>query len=232
MKMRIALVIGSLWFAGAAIAQDELPPARNAQAVEFKDRREKASYGFGYQIGHNLHRMRMDLSWEMLVRGLQTGLRGEKPAAPEQELLTAMQEHERVVRTKVAATNKQEGEAFLKANKEKPGVTTLDSGLQYQVLQEGKGPKPKVTDRVRTHYHGTLIDGTVFDSSVERGEPVTFGVSEVIPGWSEALQLMSVGSKWRLFVPSELAYGVQGAGPDIGPNSVLIFEVELLGIEQ
>jgi FKBP-type peptidyl-prolyl cis-trans isomerase FklB len=110
-------------------------------------------------------------------------------------------------------------------------VVQLPSGLQYQVLKKGDGPSPKATDRVKTHYHGTLIDGTVFDSSVESGQPVSFGVNEVIPGWTEALQLMKVGDKWRLFIPADLAYGVQGVPPDIGPNSVLIFEIELLGIE-
>jgi hypothetical protein len=136
------------------------------------------------------------------------------------------------VLTRLAMKNKADGEAFLKANREKEGVVTLESGLQYQVLQQGNGPSPRPTDRVRTHYHGTLIDGSVFDSSVEQGEPVTFGVTEVIAGWTEALQRMKVGDKWRIFLPSELAYGGQGAGAEIGPNSALIFEIELLGIEE
>ena len=126
--------------------------------------------------------------------------------------------------------NKQAGEEFLHINKGKEGVVTLTSGLQYQILKSGDGPKPSATDQVRCHYHGTLIDGTVFDSSVQRGEPAVFGVNQVIKGWVEALQLMPLGSKWRLFIPSDLAYGAAGAGQSIEPNSALIFDVELLNI--
>ena len=131
-----------------------------------------------------------------------------------------------------AAGNKKIGEEFLAANKNKPGVVTLPSGLQYTVLKEGTGPKPGPTDKVKVHYHGTLIDGRVFDSSVDRGQPIELNVNGVIPGWTEALQLMPVGSKWRLFIPSSLAYGDQQAGPLITPGSTLIFEVELLDIEK
>lgn len=127
--------------------------------------------------------------------------------------------------------NLKEGEAFLEENGKKDGVVTLPSGLQYEVLQEGSGVTPKATDKVKCHYHGTLLNGQVFDSSVQRGDPAVFGVNQVIKGWVEALQLMSVGSKWRLYIPSELAYGAQGAGNSIEPNSALIFDVELLGIE-
>ena len=126
--------------------------------------------------------------------------------------------------------NKKAGEEFLTINKGKAGVVTLPSGLQYQVLQKGEGPTPTASDNVKCHYHGTLINGTVFDSSVQRGEPAVFGVSQVIPGWVEALQLMPVGSKWRLFIPSNLAYGEHGAGEAIEPNSALVFDVELLDI--
>ena len=131
-----------------------------------------------------------------------------------------------------AQKNLKEGQDFLEANKKKEGVVTLESGLQYEILKEGHGPKPKATDKVKCHYHGTLIDGTVFDSSVDRGKPSTFGVNQVIPGWTEALQLMPVGSKWRLFIPADLAYGERGARGKIKPNSTLIFEVELLDIEK
>ena len=126
--------------------------------------------------------------------------------------------------------NKKAGEEFLNINKGKAGVVTLPSGLQYQVLKQGEGAKPAASDKVKCHYHGTLINGTVFDSSVQRGEPAVFGVSQVIPGWVEALQLMPVGSKWRLFIPSDLAYGEHGAGDAIEPNSALVFDVELLDI--
>ena len=126
--------------------------------------------------------------------------------------------------------NIKAGEEFLAINGKRPGVVTLPSGLQYEILKEGNGAKPKATDQVKCHYHGTLIDGTVFDSSVERGQPATFGVNQVIPGWVEALQLMPVGSKWKLFIPSNLAYGPAGAGQTIEPNSTLVFEVEILDI--
>jgi len=135
------------------------------------------------------------------------------------------------LQAKQHAGAKEEGEAFLTANKEKEGVVTLPSGLQYQVITEGTGEKPSVNSNVTTHYHGTTIDGKVFDSSVQRGQPASFPVSGVIKGWTEALQLMPVGSKWRLFIPSELAYGERGAGDAIGPHSALIFEVELLSID-
>jgi len=131
---------------------------------------------------------------------------------------------------RVGQENLEEGSAFLQENKKREGVTTTESGLQYEVITEGTGEKPTAEDQVRVHYHGTLIDGTVFDSSVDRGEPATFGVNQVITGWTEALQLMPVGSKWKVFIPSDLGYGERGAGGDIGPNSALIFEVELLEI--
>lgn len=135
------------------------------------------------------------------------------------------------VRLSQANENLEKGIAFLEENKKRPEVITLESGLQYEVLVEGNGPKPQATDRVKIHYHGTLIDGTVFDSSVDRGEPMTHNANGFIAGWNEALLLMPVGSKWKLYVPANLAYGEQGAGENIGPNQALVFEVELLGIE-
>jgi FKBP-type peptidyl-prolyl cis-trans isomerase FklB len=131
-----------------------------------------------------------------------------------------------------AKQNKQEGEAFLAENKKKKGVTTLPSGLQYQVIRSGKGASPKASDTVVTHYHGTLINGKVFDSSVDRGQPATFPVARVIKGWTEALQKMKVGDKWKIYVPSQLAYGAAGAPPKIGPDSALIFDIELLEIKK
>lgn len=126
--------------------------------------------------------------------------------------------------------NLKEGQEFLATNKQKPGITELPSGLQYEILQEGNGPKPKATDKVLCHYHGTLINGTIFDSSVQRGQPIAFPLNQVIAGWTEGVQLMGVGSKWRFFIPPHLAYGNRQVGPVIGPNSTLIFDVELLGI--
>jgi len=142
-----------------------------------------------------------------------------------------MRDKMEIERKDISKINLKEGKAFLAENKEKEGVVTLESGLQYKVLKEGTGPFPKATDRVKTHYVGTLIDGTKFDSSIGK-EPITFSVNGVILGWTEALQLMKVGSKWKLFIPSELAYGENGAGNRIGPNAVLIFEVELISIEK
>jgi FKBP-type peptidyl-prolyl cis-trans isomerase FklB len=154
------------------------------------------------------------------------------------DTLVTEQEADRLIRSYFAerqqemlSKNLQEGREFLAENAKREGVVTLPSGLQYEILTESDGPKPSLTDKVKCHYQGTLIDGTVFDSSIRRGQPAVFGVNQVIKGWVEALQLMSVGSKWRLFIPSELAYGEQGAGKDIQPNSTLIFDVELLGIE-
>ncbi len=132
----------------------------------------------------------------------------------------------------MAAANLEKGKKFLEENKKKPGIKVTDSGLQYEILEAGEGKKPALTDKVKCNYKGTLIDGTVFDSSYDRGKPATFGVNQVIKGWTEALQMMPVGSKWRLYIPSELAYGERGAGKDIGPNEVLIFDIELLGIEK
>lgn len=228
MKVRILLAVVILASPGSVLAQ-ELPAPSGPKMETVQD---KASYGFGFQIGRQIKGQGLDLTLQMLVRGIQDGIAGQKPALPDQELFAAMQDYQRSVLTRLAMKNKADGEAFLKANREKEGVVTLESGLQYQVLKQGNGPSPRPTDRVRTHYHGTLIDGSVFDSSVEQGEPVTFGVTEVIAGWTEALQRMKVGDKWRIFLPSELAYGGQGAGAEIGPNSALIFEIELLGIEE
>jgi FKBP-type peptidyl-prolyl cis-trans isomerase FklB len=143
-----------------------------------------------------------------------------------------MQSRQSAGKGAMAEANKQEGEAFLAQNKNREGVTTLPSGLQYMVLQEGHGASPGPTDKVTTHYHGTLIDGTVFDSSYERGQPATFPVNGVISGWTEALQRMQEGAKWRLFLPANLAYGAQGAGEDIGPNATLIFDVELISVNK
>ena len=131
-----------------------------------------------------------------------------------------------------AAANLKKGQKFLEENKKKPEIKVTDSGLQYEIIKEGKGPKPMLSDKVKCNYKGTLIDGTVFDSSYDRGQPATFGVGQVIKGWTEALQMMPVGSTWRLYIPSELAYGERGAGSDIGPNEVLVFDIELLGIEK
>jgi FKBP-type peptidyl-prolyl cis-trans isomerase FklB len=215
-------------------AQEGAPPALKLEGVK-----DKASYAIGWNIGNSLKDEGADLNADAIVRGLLDALQGKKAMLPPDQLRPALEAFQRELAAKqearmqvLAEKNRKEGVAFLEANKTKPGVKVLPSGLQYKVLKSGNGPSPKLTDKVKTHYHGTLIDGTVFDSSVERGEPVEFPVGGVIRGWTEALQLMKVGDKWRLFVPSELAYGPQGAGGVIGPNATLVFEVELLEIVQ
>jgi FKBP-type peptidyl-prolyl cis-trans isomerase FklB len=206
---------------------------RAAKSPQLETTRDKASYAIGLSIGQNMARQGLDLSANLLARGIADALQKRDPLLTPQQLQAAMQAFQREMTAKQDAKgvkNKADGEAFLAKNKKKKGVTTLESGLQFEVLKAGSGPRPKETDTVRTHYHGTLIDGTVFDSSLD-GEPATFGVGGVIAGWTEALQLMNVGSKWRLYVPSDLAYGETGYGGSIAPNTTLIFEVELLGIQ-
>ena len=190
---------------------------------------DKISYALGLSIGNNFQNSGINnLQVEDFVKGLNDVLSGAQPAISYDEAKQVINEFFMNLQKQKLELNKKAGEEFLTINKGKAGVVTLPSGLQYQVLQNGEGAKPTASDKVKCHYHGTLINGTVFDSSVQRGQPAVFGVSQVIPGWVEALQLMSVGSKWRLFIPSELAYGEQGAGDVIEPNSTLIFDVELL----
>jgi len=192
---------------------------------------DKVSYALGLSIGNNFQSSGIkELVSEDFVKGLNDVLSGKEPEISYDEAKQVINDYFMQLQSEKLTLNKQAGEEFLRINKEKTGVTTLPSGLQYQILTKGTGAKPKATDQVKCHYHGTLINGTVFDSSVQRGEPAVFGVSQVIPGWVEALQLMETGSKWRLFIPSDLAYGERGAGDSIEPNSTLIFDVELLDI--
>jgi FKBP-type peptidyl-prolyl cis-trans isomerase FklB len=170
------------------------------------------------------------LNQSMVSRAIDDVLKGKKTAMTEEEMNKCAMDALQKVDSKRTMAAKKEGVDFLAANKNKPGVITLPSGLQYMVIKQGTGPKPSATDKVKVHYHGTLIDGTVFDSSVDRGEPIELNVNGVIPGWVEALQLMPVGSKWKLFIPSELAYGDRDAGPTIKGGSALIFDVELIEI--
>lgn len=199
----------------------------NSQKQEMK----KISYALGLSMGNNFRATGIDnLDLEEFAKGLEDVFKEQKPSMSYDEAQQLINNFFSELQDKRMELNKKAGEEFLEINKNKAGVVTVPSGLQYEVLKEGNGKKPGATDQVKCHYHGTLIDGTVFDSSVERGEPATFGVNQVIAGWVEALQLMAEGSKWRLFIPSELAYGSRGAGQAIGPNSALIFEVELLEI--
>jgi len=188
-------------------------------------------------IGKSMKKDSVNVDPAILLRGLKDGLSGATPLLSDQEAqaaITALQADMRKkaeeTRTQAGAANKAAGEAFLAANKSKPGVMTTADGLQYKVIKEGDGPKPTKDDSVTVQYKGTLIDGKEFDSSYKRGQPATFPVGQIIKGWTEALQLMPVGSKYELYIPPDLAYGDRGAGPDIGPNSTLIFEVELVSI--
>ena len=192
----------------------------------------------GMNIGNGLRKQSIDIDPTILARGLKDAFANDKTLLTEDEvrsILTQMQADMRKKQQELAQVaaenNKKQGVAFLEANKTKEGVVTLPSGLQYKVLQEGTGPKPAVTDSVVCNYRGTLLDNTEFDSSYKRGQPITIPVTGVIKGWTEALQLMPVGSKWQLFVPSDLAYGERGAGGPIGPNATLIFEIELVSIQ-
>ena len=214
-----------------------------AEKLVFKSTLERVSYGYGLNEGRKLKSGGITLDAKMIARGLADAFAGNESALTPEELTAAFKEFSRELEMQraqaqldanpelKAAKNKADGEAYLKKNGEKKGVTTLESGLQYEVLKKGEGEKsPSASDTVTTHYHGTLIDGTVFDSSRDRGEPASFPVGGVIAGWTEALQLMKVGDKWRLSVPASLAYGLRSPSPKIGPNSTLIFEVELLSI--
>ena len=200
--------------------------------------KQKASYAMGMNMGRNLHKNAVDIDPNILLRGLKDGLAGSKGLMTDQEAQAALTALQKEVQTaqqekmKVAgAENRKIGDAFLAENKAKEGVVALPSGLQYKILTAGSGPKPTATDSVVCNYRGTLINGTEFDSSYKRGQPATFPVSGVIKGWTEALQLMPVGSKWQLFIPADLAYGDRAAGADIVPGSTLIFEVELVSIQ-
>ncbi|RDV16917.1 FKBP-type peptidyl-prolyl cis-trans isomerase [Pontibacter diazotrophicus] len=196
--------------------------------------KEKISYIIGRDMANNLKKQGIDIESDPFVKGMKEVLEGKPSTLSQDEVqqaMMALQQEMAQKQNSAGSENKQAGEAFLAENKNNEGVKTLPSGLQYQVLQEGSGKSPSATDTVTTHYHGTLIDGTVFDSSYERNEPATFPVNGVIAGWTEALQMMKEGSKWRLFIPANLAYGAQGAGGTIGPNSTLIFDVELLSVK-
>ena len=217
----------------------QAPAAKAGAPLALTTPKQKSSYAIGLSIGKTMKRDGVDVDSASLARGLRDALSGAKPLLTDQDAQAALIALQQEVRKKQEAqravameANKKEGEAYLAANKAKDGVVTLPSGLQYKILKEGSGPKPTAGDTVVCNYKGTLIDGTEFDSSYKRGQPATFAVGQVIKGWTEALQLMPVGSKWQLFVPAEMAYGERGAGQgsNIGPNATLVFEVDLLSI--
>jgi FKBP-type peptidyl-prolyl cis-trans isomerase FklB len=251
MKNRSSLLAltGLLSFAAsAADAKPALTATAPAAAVaaapdtRFADEKQKRSHAIGVMIASdmkkNFQRGGYEVDTETAAKSFSDALNGRPTTLTEAEAQVIVRSYTTELRQKAeekrkadAEVNKKAGEAFLAANKSKEGVVTLPSGLQYKVIKQGDGPKPVATDSVTTHYKGTLIDGTEFDSSYSRGEPATFGVKGVIKGWTEALQLMPVGSKWQLYIPSELAYMERGSGQKIGPNAALIFDIELLSIK-
>ena len=192
---------------------------------------DSVSYSLGVNIGENLKTQFPDINLKNFELAIKDVLDNQKePKISAADAQKVIQNYFQKQQAKASESVIEEGKKFLTENSKKDGVITLESGLQYEIIKSGEGAKPTINDQVTTHYHGTLLDGTVFDSSVERGQPATFPVSGVIKGWTEALQLMTVGSKWKLFVPYDLAYGERGAGPKIGPYTTLIFEVELISI--
>ena len=205
-------------------------PAAPATAAALKNSADSFSYAIGLSIASFYKAQGISNINNQLVLKALADAKVEKPLLNETQVNNCIVNYMQTARSAKASPNKKAGEAFLAENKKKPGIITLASGLQYQVTKEGTGPKPSIEDQVKVHYHGTLIDGTVFDSSVERGQPITLALKNVIPGWTEALQLMPVGSKWKLFIPSDLAYGDNPAGPTIKEGSTLIFDVELIEI--
>ena len=214
---------------GSVLAEDK---------PDLKDPKQRASYAIGVDIGTSLKKQDLDLDPKTLANGIVESFNG-KTSLTEEEVKAALNDFRSSMtqkmesKAKVAGEkNKKAGDDFLVANAKKDGVKSTKSGLQYRVIKSGAGKTPKSSDTVKVHYHGTLIDGTVFDSSVERNDPATFPVDGVIPGWTEALQLMKEGDKWQIVLPSNIAYGERGAGGKIGPNSVLVFDVELLAVEK
>jgi FKBP-type peptidyl-prolyl cis-trans isomerase FklB len=226
MSRKLISVITAVTLAGFAL------PGIAADPVELKTDPEKNGYSLGYDIGRSLKRQLVDVDAGAVAQGLKDGLGGTAPVLSEQEMQQRFMNLRQESAQKIPEKNRKDGEAFLARNKGEKGVKTTASGLQYKVITAGKGKQPRAEDTVSVNYRGTLIDGTEFDSSYKRGQPATFPVKGVIPGWTEALQLMKEGSKWMLYVPSNLAYGERGAGHMIGPNSTLVFEVELLSISK
>ena len=229
MKTLLAVTLSTVLVAGCANAGGD---------TMLKNEKDKVSYSIGLNIGGNFKSQSVDINTDVLLKGIKDALSGSKPLMTEKEIQETMTVFQKEItakqaeRTKsLAETNKKEGEAFLAANKGKEGVKTTSSGLQYKIIKDGNGQTPKATDTVTVNYSGTLIDGTEFDSSYKRGEPASFPLNGVIPGWTEALQMMKVGSKWQLFLPPAIAYGERGQGRVIGPNAALIFEVELLSVK-
>jgi FKBP-type peptidyl-prolyl cis-trans isomerase len=225
-----------------SVAYAEQADEQKEEGISMKD----VSYCLGLDMGRNFKELKVDVDLDMLVDGIRDGIKGSDPKldrnrqraimiAFQKEMLNRrkeIMEERQKLREKMAEVNKEKGRAFLKENAKRKGIKTTESGLQFLVIKEGSGPSPKPTDTIKVNYKGTLLDGTEFDSTYIKGEPAVFKVQSVIPGWIEGIQLMKVGGKYKFFIPPDLAYAYRGAEPDIGPNETLIFEVELLGIEE
>ena len=218
-------------------APEQAAPAAAPSASSLETSEQRLSYGIAYGLGERMGTDSMPIDVDAFSAGLRDGFEGKDPQMTREEIQAEMQAYQEKVaveqqaaQAELATANASAAEAFLAENAARDGVTVTDSGLQYEILEAGEGPKPGVEDTVEVHYRGTLVDGTEFDSSYARGQTVTFGVGQVIAGWTEALQLMPVGSKWKLAIPADLAYGAGGAGQLIGPNAALMFEVELVSI--
>jgi FKBP-type peptidyl-prolyl cis-trans isomerase FklB len=232
----LLLGTGTLWIAGCQtqkpVATTSAPVVQAQPKLTLKNENDSISYSIGVSIGQSLKGQGLDsIKLDVLSTALKSAYGTDSLLIGKEQANQFLSSYFQNLQMKKAEAGKKVGQQFLAENKTKPGVITLPSGLQYQVVKEGAGAKPKATDKVKAHYRGTLLSGKVFDSSYERNEPLGIGVSEVIPGWTEALQLMSVGSKWKLFIPSDLAYGERGAGQDIPPHSALIFDIELISID-
>ena len=221
MKQFIFIVSASL-LALPLFGQDKSP--------QLKDQKDKVSYSIGMNIGFNLSRQKVDINPDLLTAGIKDAIAGKPQLTPDQvkDVMAQFEKDMEQKQKQASEKNKADGTKFLEENKKKQGVKTTASGLQYKVVKDGTGAQPKPTDTVTVNYRGTLIDGTEFDSSYKRGQPATFPVNGVIKGWTEALQLMKVGSKYQVFIPSTLAYGERSVSPEIGPNAALVFDVELL----
>ncbi len=226
----------SIVLLAAFFASCLLPHSMTAQDESSKPEslKQRVSYSYGLMIARQLTERGIEIDFDRFAEAFTSVVAGEKPLMTEEEVAAAFDENQLILDEKNATgadkENLMAGKAFLEDNAKKEGVEVTESGLQFEILEKGDGPQPAATDEVTVHYHGTLIDGTVFDSSVERGEPTSFPLNRVIPGWTEGVQLMNVGSKYRFSIPYHLAYGDRGAGADIGPYSALVFEVELLEI--
>ena len=234
MKRRLMASVGAL---GILLLLASVCAAA-ATKTELKDLKDRVSYSIGMNIGRDFKMQKLDINPDLVAQGIKDEMSG-KVLMTQEDVKKALDEFKTQMRAKnearmkeLATKNKKEGEAFLAKNKKEKGVVTLPDGLQYKIIKKGTGPSPTKDDTVTVNYRGTLVDGTEFDSSYKRGEPATFPVKGVIPGWTEALPLMKEGAKWRLFIPASLAYGERGAGNVIGPNAVLVFDVELLKVHK